>query len=193
MKKLAWGVAPLACAAILGAAAPAAAEGASPWIHVRVEEPDHASKVSVNVPLAVAEAVLTAAPSPLVVKGKLQIGHCHGGKGVSVTSLRQAWAELRKAGDADFVSVEDDDETVNVSRKGDKVHVIVTSTGAKKDKKKENVRLEVPVAAVDALLQGEGEELDVKAALAEIRKIKGDIVQVEDGDSHVRIWIDEGI
>ncbi len=160
-----------------------AAGTGTPWIHVRVED-GKASKVAVNVPLAVAEAALAAAPRDLVVKGKVGIGRC--GHRVSVASLRKAWAELRKAGDTELVSVEDDDQTVKIAREGDRVHVHVTSAG-----KGDNVKVEVPVAAVDALLAGDGDELDLAGALAEIKKIKGDVVQVDDGDSKVRIWIDE--
>jgi hypothetical protein len=48
------------------------------------------------------------------------------------------------------------------------------------------------VTLVDALLSGEGESLDLSAALAEVRKLRGEIVRVKDEDSQVRIWIDEG-
>jgi hypothetical protein len=175
-----------ACAAIVSMPALASAQAKAPWIHVRVEEEHKNSKVSVNVPLSVAEAALAAAPSSVVSQGKIQLG-CHG-RGMSVASLRKAWAELRKSGDAEFVSVEETDQTVKISREADRVHVRVTSTG-----KGEKVTVEVPVSAVDALLAGDGEDLDLKGALAEIKKVRGDVVQVNDGDSKVRIWIDEGI
>jgi plasmid stabilization system protein ParE len=55
----------------------------------------------------------------------------------------------------------------------------------------EQVRVEVPVSLVDALLSGEGEEANIQAAIAELRKRRGDIVRVHDEDSKVRIWIDE--
>ena len=38
------------------AATPVAAQTATPWLHVRVEEAKEASKVSVNLPLSVVEA-----------------------------------------------------------------------------------------------------------------------------------------
>jgi hypothetical protein len=177
----------LACAASLGMPPATLAAGTgTPWIHVRVEDGKKPSKVAVNIPLSVADAVLAAAPSDIVAKGKLHIG-CHG-RGVSIASLRKAWAELRKAGDTELVSVEEEDQTVKIAREADRVHVRVTST-----RKGEKVNIEVPVAAVDALFAGEGEDLDLRGALEEIRKVKGDVVQVDDGDSKVRIWIDEEI
>jgi hypothetical protein len=51
--------------------------------------------------------------------------------------------------------------------------------------------VEVPVAVLDALFSGQGEELNIRAALAEIQKIRGDIVRVSDDDSRVRVWIDD--
>jgi hypothetical protein len=44
---------------------------------------------------------------------------------------------------------------------------------------------------VDALLSAPGDELNVRAAMAELRKMKGEIVRVKDKDSTVNVWIDE--
>jgi hypothetical protein len=57
--------------------------------------------------------------------------------------------------------------------------------------RQEQVHVDLPVTLVDALLSGEGESVDLKAALAEVRSLRGDIVRVKDDDSHVRVWIDE--
>lgn len=53
------------------------------------------------------------------------------------------------------------------------------------------VRVEVPLEVVDALLSGEGEALNIQAALKELQKRRGDIVRVNDEKSTVRVWIDE--
>jgi len=56
----------LAAAGLLGLAAlyaaPIAAQSSTPWLHVRVEEKKDTTKVSVNIPLSVVEAVLKASP-----------------------------------------------------------------------------------------------------------------------------------
>jgi len=161
----------------------AAAETATPWIHVRVEEADKASRVHVNLPLSVVEAVLEATPEIIESHGKVHLGSHHG---MSVADIRKIWKELAAAGDAELVTVEEEDETVRVWRKGDQVHVRVEGKG-----KKEEVRVEVPVSLVDAALAGDGEDLDIRAALAQLQAKRGDIVRVNDGDSVVRIWIDE--
>lgn len=176
-------------AAVFAVAVPAwtaqAAEKTA-WIHIRVEEPGKESKVSVNVPVPVAEAALAMAPDTVGTGGHLHLGpHC---QNLSLADLRRAWTELRAAGDAEIVSVEEKDQTVKIGRAGDKVRIHVDGHG-----KGESVHIEVPTAAVDALLAGEGEELNLRGALNEIRHLRGDVVRVDGDDSKVRIWIDEGI
>lgn len=155
---------------------------AATWLHVRVED-GTASKVSVNLPMSVVEAALSVAPETVVREGRLQIGR-H--KGVSVGDMRKMWAELKSAGDTEIVSVEDKDETVKISRKGDLVQVRVERPGSD-----EGVRVDVPVSLVDAVLAGEGDTLDVKALVKELSKRRGDVVHVNEKDNKVRIWIDE--
>jgi hypothetical protein len=175
----------LALVAALGVAAArtVAAQAAVPWLHIRVEETARASKVHVNLPMPVVEAALKAAPDTVVSDGKIHLGpHC---KNLKVADLRQMWQELKKAGDTDFVTVEDGDETVKVARRGDTVEVRVDRKGH------EEVHVEVPVSLMDAFFSGEGDEVDVKAAIRELSKRRGDVVRVKDEDSTVRIWIDE--
>jgi hypothetical protein len=187
----------LAAAGLLGLAAlyaaPIAAQSGTPWLHVRVEEKKDATKVSVNIPLSVVEAVLKASPDFFEKHGKIRIGHDHGFK---MADLRKVWKELAAVGDAELVSVESDDQNVKVLRKGDLVQVFVDQKprpgkDGEKGKGAETVRVEVPTSLVDAFLSGEGEEGNVEAAILELRKRRGDIVRVHDDESHVRVWIDE--
>ena len=172
----------LALVASVGLAAQTQASG---WLHVRVEEAGKNSKVSVNLPLAVVEAALSAAPETIESHGKVHLGR--GGHDMSVTDLRKVWRELKDAGDTDFVTIEEGErgENVKIARKGELVEVHVTKGG------KEEVTVQVPVSLVDVLLTGESETLNLKAVLAELQKRRGDIVRVNDEHSTVRIWIDE--
>ena len=181
--------------ALAGAAAGtvAAQSAPTPWLHVRVEEVNDNTKVSVNLPLSVVEAVLKASPEILEKHGRVHIGKHHG---LELADLRKVWKELAAVGDAELVSVESDDENVKVARKGDVVQVFVekkpwTDKEGKKRKGGDNVRVEIPVSLVDAFLSGDGEYGNVEAAIGELRKRRGDIVKVQDDDSHVRVWIDE--
>ena len=166
-----------------GTTALRAQTGATPWLHVRVEETSRKSKVSVNLPLTVVEAAIKAAPEKIVRDGRFQISCAR--HGLSVAEMRKVWAELKNAGDTDLVTVEEEDETVKVARKGDLVQVRVSRNDG------EEVRVDVPVGLVDAALSGEGDEIEVGALVRELKKRRGDIVQVNDKDSKVRVWIDE--
>jgi hypothetical protein len=162
-----------------------AAQGPTAWLHVRVEEAARKSRVSVNLPVSVVEAALQAAPEKIVSKGRVRLGD--DGHDVQVADLRRAWAELKTTGDAELVRVEDEDETVRIARAGSLVLIHVDKPAGR-----ESVRVEVPVDVVDALLSGEGNELNIRAAFTLLQKRRGDIVRVNDDDSTVRIWIDEG-
>lgn len=179
-----------------GAMAAPAARGAAPgadstaWLHVRVDEPGKSSRVRVNLPLAVVEAALKAAPETIGTEGKIHIGGHHGehGRHITVAELRDAWAQLKTAGDAELVTVEEEDgDHVTVARRGEIVQVRVQG----RREGGEQVRVDVPTAVVDALLSAPGDELNVKAAMLELRRMKGEIVSVTDKDSTVRVWIDE--
>ena len=90
--------------ALVGAAAGTVAAQTAPtaWLHVRVEEAKDASKVSVNLPLSVVEAVLKASPDIIEKHGKIHLGRDHG---LKLADLRRVWKELAAVGDAELVSV----------------------------------------------------------------------------------------
>jgi len=178
---------------VLPAAQVVAQTGTTAWLHVRVEEAKQASKVSVNLPMAVVEAVLKASPEMIEKHGKIHLGEEHG---IQMADLRKAWKALAAVGDAELVTVESDDENIKVMRKGDLVQVFVdkkarTGKDGKALQGGEEVRVEVPVSLVDAFLSGDTEEGNFTAAIAELQKRRGNIVSVHDDDSNVRVWIDE--
>jgi len=175
------------------AASPAveASAGGSAWLHIRVDETHggkagKGSKVRVNVPLSVVEAVLESAPQKFVDKGRIKLDMGKNDHDLSLEEMRRVWKELKDAGDTELVSVEEEDEHVTVARKGDLVQVRVTN-----DKDQEQVHVDVPVNLVDAMLAGDSESVDVQAVIRELRSRRGDIVRVTDKNSAVRIWIDE--
>jgi hypothetical protein len=175
-------------ASVLAGTAPAASpsDGAA-WLHVRVEEPRQGSKgsrVNVNLPMTAVEAALEAVPETIASDGRFHLGR-HG-NGMKVEEFRRLWTELKGTGDAELVSVDDDDEHVSVSRKGDLLQIRVQEHG-----ERETVYVDVPTAVVDALFSGPGQELNLRAALAELRTRRGDVVRVNDRSSTVRIWIDD--
>lgn len=171
-------------ALVLVGAVQASGQAAGPWLHVRVEEPRRQSKVAVNLPMSVVEVALRAAPDKTVPLGHFNLDHHR--HDLEVADLRRMWAELKTTGDAELVSVEDRAERVRIAREGGLVLIRVEKPAGS-----DAVRIEVPTEVVDALLSGDGNELNVKAALVELQKRRGDIVRVNDNGQSVRIWIDE--
>lgn len=168
-------------AAVVVPALPAEAQEAR-WFHVRVDEPGE-TRVSVNLPLALVEIGLDIADRHVMDDHDFKWGH--DGK-VTVADLRLMWAELEAVGDADFVEVEDGDTRVHISRRGDRVF-IRTDEGDRN-----RVRMEMPSVVVDALLGTDGERLNLRAAIRELARTgHQDILEVQDGETTVRVWIGE--
>ena len=156
-----------------------------PWIHIHVSEGgDDGKEVRVNLPFGLAQVALGIVSDEIVKEGRLELKN----HDISVEELRQMWLELKNSGDAEFVSVEQDDKSVRVAREGARLVVNVDGHGDTDDSK--SVRIDIPVTLVDALFAGEGATLDLQGALGELRDERGDIVAVEDGEKQVRIWID---
>jgi len=162
---------------------PRSEKGKTPWIHIEVlEHGQDGSKVKVNLPLTLARNVIDMAPDDVISHGHIRIEDSN----FTVSDLRALWKGLKEAGDAEFVTVQDEDgQTVRVYREKDRVFAVVEGGHDG------TVHVEVPVSLVDALLSGQDEELDMEAALAELEQMgPGEIVRVEDGEDLVRIWIE---
>ena len=155
---------------------------ADSWIHIRVDEEDGA-RVRVNLPASLAAIAGDMAGKQIAEEGELKFGS---EADVSLDDIRRMWRELQDAGDADFVEVQEENERVRVYRRGDRVHIDVDEDGEQK------VRVRMPAALVDAILGAEGDELNVTAAMEKLaRSSHGELVQVQDGKTSVRIWIDD--
>ncbi|MFZ3216346.1 MAG: hypothetical protein WA192_09840 [Candidatus Acidiferrales bacterium] len=154
------------------------------YIHVKVDDASKGESVNVNVPLSMAEKILSA-----LNKGNLHNGHVTIGEadfnGVDVRTLLDA---IRTAPDNEFVTVKEKGQDVRVAKSNGNLVVHVLQTG--KDAQK--VDVVVPVKVVDALFATAKEnELDIAAAIHALGDA-GDavLVTVQDATEHVRIWID---
>jgi hypothetical protein len=104
------GLAGLAAMVLAGTTGMARAQGPGAkgaWVHVRVEEANRQSKVSVNLPISVVNAALQVAPEEFMSNGHIHLGRM-GNKDLSVSDLRKAWNEMKATGDAEFATVEDE-------------------------------------------------------------------------------------
>jgi hypothetical protein len=157
-----------------------AAQEVQPWVHVQIEG-GSGENANINLPVAALEAVLSMAPDTVVADGQVRVGQ---DQGISVSALRETWLQLRTAGDMEFLTVQDGEQTVRVARSGDMIELRVDGNDG-------NVRADLPVAIVDALLSSEGETLNISAAIAELKNLRGDIIHVTSEDQQIRVWIDE--
>jgi hypothetical protein len=162
------------------------AGAAEKWLHIHVEEDgEHGETVKVNIPLSMVESMLPMISADELHHGKLDLDIDDDLEGIDLRELADA---LRDAPDADFVTVESDDESVRVAKEGDFLVVLAEERGRHSN---ETVRVRMPLAVVDALVGDDPNELDLLAALEVLGEYEGEaLVDVESDDSSVRIWID---
>jgi len=154
-------------------------------VQVTAEE-DGSENVRVNVPLSAAEPMLALVPHRILSDGQLSLA----GRDVplNVGAMRDLWRALTEVGDTEFVTVDGEDETVRVARVGDQITVRVED---RDEEGSETVDVQLPIVVVDALLSGDGDTLDVRAAVERLGELRGDIVRVSEEERQIRIWIDE--
>ena len=139
---------------------------------------------NINLPLSAVGPLLSLVPHGAMSDRLLDLT----GEEVNVGAMRDLWRAIAGVGEAEFVAVDGDDETVRIARTGDQINVQVEECD---EDSGEVVDIRVPVAVVDALLSGDGEALNVHAAVEQLGELRGDIVRVSGGEHQVRVWIDE--
>ena len=171
----------VASAATIGR--PATQQEPEPWVHVEVTS-DGGTNMNLDLPLAAVTAMLALAPETIVQNGEFQFGSSYQ---VPVAAIREMWRELRDVGDVEFVTIQYEGQDVRIARAGETILVNVSDS----DGDDESVRVEIPVPVVDALLSGDGDTLNVGAAIEELSMLRGELVRVIESDNNIRIWIDE--
>ncbi len=163
---------------------PGAQDAPQPWIHVEVAGVDGEDDVSVNLPLAAAEVLASMIPPERIGGGEIQL--TDSGVSVSIPAVRKMWSQLMAAGDGEFITIEQGNDTVRVARSGGEIEVRMARGG-----NAETAEMRLPVAVVDALLSGDGDSLNLRAALDRLRELRGNVVQVREDNRRIRVWIDE--
>lgn len=171
----------VASAATIGR--PATQQEPEPWVHVEVTS-DGGTNMNLDLPLAAVTAMLALAPETIVQNGEFQFGSSYQ---VPVAAIREMWRELRDVGDVEFVTIQYEGQDVRIARAGEIILVNVSDS----DGDDESVRVEIPVPVVDALLSGNGDTLNIGAAIEELSMLRGELVRVIESDNNIRIWIDE--
>ena len=198
-----------ASGAAIGLHAAQAQQGPQPWIHLDMTGERADMNMNINLPLAAIEAALALAPEAIVDgDGQLQLG---GRREIPVAAVRAAWMQLRDAGDIEIANIQNGPQSIRVAREGATLLVDVIGTDEDDtehegdgdvghdgdgdgDRDRDGigeVQIRVPVSVVDALLAGDGDTLDVRAAIQELSALRGEMVQVIQPDARIRVWIDE--
>ena len=107
---------------------------------------------------------------------------------INVAAMRDLWRALTEVGDTEFVTVQGEDETVRIARAGDQITVQVEE---REEEGSETVDVQLPIAVLDALLSGDSDTLNVRAAVERLGELRGDIVRVSENERQIRVWIDE--
>lgn len=159
-----------------------ASAASNQWVHVHIENPSNQEKVKMNIPIALVETMMPLIEEKGVERGVIRLHE----KDMSVKELRSMWKQIRAQGDNEFLSVENRDGSFHVFTKGGFLLVQPDNHSRK------NIDIRIPLAVVDAMLSGEGEELNLTAAIHAL-KDSGvrDIITVKDDDKTVHVWIDE--
>lgn len=152
------------------------------WLHVYVDEGGrNGEQVRVNIPLTVVEGILPHINVEELQDGKLHILEEMEAEGLN---LHEMWKAISEAPDGEFVTVKSRDENVRVAKEGGLFLVHV-------DGDDEKVRVRIPLDIIGAMFTGGENELDVLAALQAMANYPNqDFVTVEEGDTTVRIWVD---
>ena len=173
MKRLAFAL------ALTLASLPAAAE--TLWMHLRVEEHGtRGDRVSVNVPLALVEAVAAVIPDDHD-RGRLRVDRSD----VDTRELRRAWRQLRTAPERTAIELDvHRDGSMTVWKENNRLMIRAHDS-------RDSAVVQIPAAVADALLGRHGDEVDLASAVRALAASgEGELVVVSGDDANVRIWVD---
>ena len=147
-------------------------------VDVREGGPD-GNHIVVPVPLVFAQAALAIAPMAAPVD-KLRIPH---EAAEHMGLAREVLEALAAAPDGEFVRVEERDQQVVITKEGRTLKVHVTG-------KRENVTVNVPLHLALQALPGPDGRIRTAALAGALSSVRfTDLVDVRDGNDHVRVWV----
>ena len=178
------------------------------WLHVAVDgTADDPERVRIHLPMK-----LVAALEPVIRKHGLDdrdFSWCVNGAELDRDDLREIIAAVKASKDGELIAVDDAEDRVRVLKEKNSLVIRVREggeskpggpekTGAKGAAKAdveietESVDIRIPISVAEALVKGNGEELDLGAAIEALDALGStELVSVHDGGERVRIWIDD--
>ncbi|MCI0417072.1 hypothetical protein L0222_30245 [bacterium] len=152
------------------------------WLHIHVDDNNKEEKVRINIPLSLMEVMLPMIEEEAIREGRIELND----RDVKISELKKMWATLKGKGDSEFLTVEKKGENVRVFTSGK--FLMVQSDNKSEGK----VNIRIPLAAVDAMLSGSGNRLNLAAAVKALKEngIR-ELITVEADNSKVLVWIDD--
>jgi hypothetical protein len=148
------------------------------YVVVDVKPDRDAPRIIVPVPLLAAEAAFHFVP-----EREMDVDIGPEARRI-LPVARELAAELRAMPDTEIVSVEDGDTTVKVAKRGERLEVRVRDGG------REEVDVNLPLDCVEQALGSIASgRVDVHRILSALHKAEGTIVEVRNGDEHVRVSV----
>lgn len=154
------------------------------WLHVSVVKQDpKGERVRVNLPISIAESVLTSVKHDRLDHGIITIDEVK----MDRVDIRKLYASLKSAKDGEYVTVDSDSCNLRVAKENGFL-IVKAHDRAKKDSQ---VFVRMPLEVVDALFSGKPDELNIVAAL-HVLAGRGDteLVSVKDNENTVHVWVD---
>jgi len=156
------------------------------WIHVRVESArGPGENVSINVPVALASAILPAVSGDQHHPGRFNLQ-----ASINGADLRAVLDAVHNSPDNTFITFERHDREVSVAKSGGNLLIKIAEKPSAEHRVTETVTIRVPIPVVRALLADNSEQLDIQAGIRELVR-QGDVdVTVNKEKETVRVWTD---
>ncbi len=156
------------------------------WLHVRVESAQSVNAgVTINVPVAMASAVLPAIQSgdPHHRKFSLQAS-------VNGTDLRAILDAIQSSSDHSSIKIDRPDKLITVTKLGDDLQINIAQKPSPQRHVTETIAVKVPIPVLKAMLGGDSEDLDIGAGLHALAQHGEVDVTIHKEKETVRIWTD---
>lgn len=168
-------------AALMLAASVAWADEQVRWLNVHVSDHSDATEVKLHLPFSMVLTLIDAVQTDELRNGKVHI---------DIDEADVDWVaiveELKRSPEGEFITVEDREAHVVVSKKAGLVSIDVEERGPGGEKVK--IRLQEPLLAAFSI--DVDNRLDLKALLASLESVGGELLTVESDDANVRVWVE---
>ncbi|MFQ5739101.1 MAG: hypothetical protein ACE5JX_08795 [Acidobacteriota bacterium] len=162
-----------------------AAAASKGWLHVRVETDDQ-EKVRLSVPVSLVSTLLPFIEDKEFARTRIRMDGIGWHRDeLTVQDLREIWDAVKNEGSTELANVQTKDADIHLFL--DNQYLMVRTEEGSHDK----INVKIPVSVVDALLSGQGDELNLSAAVAALQDLGPDsLVSVEADHNKVEVWIE---